>query len=232
MWDIIYLIKDLIHTRNFQHFINNRYDYDPRRLLIDRKLLSHITLSDGTMFHVTPDIETAMDAYKDYDISNLNNDSVVLDVGANIGGFTMRIARKVKHVYAVEPMMGEHLMRNIDLNNIKNASVFDYGVGDASGAEMVWHGAKKHVEMRTLKEIIDTCEHDPDFLKIDCEGCEHSISEQDLVGIQYIEGELHNFTGNHPFSVFCDMIHSCGFEYALDVHRGGVTAIIHACRSK
>ncbi|WP_236609057.1 FkbM family methyltransferase [Saccharolobus islandicus] len=62
----------------------------------------------------------------------LSKSDIVLDVGANIGAFTLNVAPKVKHVIAIEPEPNnfEMLKRNIKLNNFSNITLLNYAVSD------------------------------------------------------------------------------------------------------
>jgi tRNA G37 N-methylase Trm5 len=63
---------------------------------------------------------------------HLKEDDVVLDVGANIGAFTIRVARKVKRVIAIEsePQNFRLLLENIKINNIQNVLPINLAVSD------------------------------------------------------------------------------------------------------
>jgi len=53
-------------------------------------------------------INQVFNSYRFYDIKK---DDVVLDLGANIGAFSMFVSRNVNHVYAVEPVTTDILRK-------------------------------------------------------------------------------------------------------------------------
>lgn len=65
----------------------------------------------------------------------VTNQSVVADVGANIGTFTLPLARVAKEVHAFEPMERnvELLRKNIELNALHNVVVHPVAVGQEEG---------------------------------------------------------------------------------------------------
>jgi FkbM family methyltransferase len=69
--------------------------------------------------------------------SMVKEDSVCLDVGANIGCHTLTMAHRARHgrVYAFEPNppMFERLMFNIHLNNLKNVTALNLAISDNTG---------------------------------------------------------------------------------------------------
>jgi len=58
---------------------------------------------------------------------------VVLDLGANVGCFTLRAAQKAKHVYAVEPLYTDELVSNIALNEIPDKVSVIHMVSEVEG---------------------------------------------------------------------------------------------------
>jgi len=59
-----------------------------------------------------------------------------LDIGANIGYYVLlesKLVGEEGHVYAVEPVLGNLnvLKRNLQLNDVKNVSLFQFALGDA-----------------------------------------------------------------------------------------------------
>ncbi len=69
--------------------------------------------------------------------SLVKEDSVCLDVGANIGCHTLTMAHRARHgrVYAFEPnpLTFERLMFNIRLNNLRNVIPLNVAIGDHTG---------------------------------------------------------------------------------------------------
>lgn len=148
----------------------------------------------------------------------------VIDIGANIGCFSVLAAKIVGptgHVYAVEPEESTYrqLIRNIELNRLANVTPLKLAVGDTEGsitlhadtnrlfssifASVNGHvvkGEDQEVQVTTLEKLmnahgIERC----DYLKLDCEGAEHrivaSLSEPAAGRIDQITMELHKVPG-------------------------------------
>ena len=125
----------------------------------------------------------------------IKKNDVVIDIGANIGVFTIysSILSKNGRVYAYEPFKTHfnRLLENIKINNFNNVKAFNLAVCGSKGKRNLnisnissgmhsfffeGSGKKVSVEGTTLKEIFDfnkikKC----DFLKLDCEGAEYEI---------------------------------------------------------
>ena len=136
---------------------------------------------------------------KAYNHANLpiETHDIVVDIGANIGVFTLFAASRTKHpVYAFEPFPGsfEFLNRNIHTNGLDNVITHNVAVSDKigrvkcflseiSGGHLLFdHNIKgrldKYIEVAaiTLRRIMDDNNLERiDFLKLDCEGSEGSI---------------------------------------------------------
>lgn len=139
--------------------------------------------------------------FKIYDtlLHYVQDDAVVIDIGANIGVFSIKAARRANNVrvFSYEPMIGnnEMLKRNIMLNGLERfVTPFLMAVSDKKGEQEIFFtsgdsgGASFHnyksgenvssikVPCTTLSDIfkennINKC----DFLKMDCEGAEEAI---------------------------------------------------------
>lgn len=121
---------------------------------------------------------------------------IVVDVGANLGSFSLLAARVAGHVYAFEPGPREYelLRRNLERNRIGNVTAVAAAIGGADGtcvlhlgresalntvrADRVRGSAEGSVTVRqmSLKSVfeafgIERC----DLLKLDCEGAEYDI---------------------------------------------------------
>ena len=135
-------------------------------------------------------------AYTPSNLSIEANDTVV-DLGANIGVFTLFAARKTRSpVYAFEPFPEsfEYLSRNVQTNGLHNVIAHDKAVYDKIGtAKLFLHKSsgrhlispdyaktklERYVEVptTTLRQIMDGNNlKQIDFLKLDCEGSEATI---------------------------------------------------------
>jgi FkbM family methyltransferase len=126
----------------------------------------------------------------------LTNGDTVLDIGANIGWYTLLSASLVKEngrVFAFEPMPESRgqLIKNCALNKLENVKIFDFAVGRESGQASIFSASPKHIggaslfpanangmqshviQVRTLDEVIE--EHEirrVRLCKMDIEGSE------------------------------------------------------------
>lgn len=133
----------------------------------------------------------------------LDKERDVIDVGANIGFFTVMFAKKInnnKKVLSIEPTKKAlcRLKKNIELNEVNNKVVVFEGVATnnnenvevktilgkeeySSIGEMA-HAAilnekylTEKVQGLTIDELVEINEIDPGFIKVDVEGCEHLV---------------------------------------------------------
>jgi len=121
--------------------------------------------------------------------NELKNATVFVDIGANIGGYTIRAAKYCK-VYAIEPLPRNYKILKINekLNNVKINS-FNMAAGNKNGKIKLYYEPGAYgtpsvkrkqnyfieVEMKPLDEIIN--EESIDLLKIDVEGAEDLVLE-------------------------------------------------------
>ncbi|MFZ1937202.1 MAG: FkbM family methyltransferase [Thermoguttaceae bacterium] len=162
----------------------------------------------------------------------------VIDIGANIGAFTIRAARAVGpagQVIAVEPAREtfRQLQRNVELNHLTNAIAKHTAVGEAPGTATLhvahnsvftslYRGVAgqaasiEEVTVVTLDQLLDEngwnrC----DFLKLDCEGAEHAIvrgmSAATAAKIDQIGMELHDVEG-FDSATLIDKLKTFGFS--------------------
>jgi len=118
----------------------------------------------------------------------------------------MFVSKFVKHVYAVEPLWQDILIKNIKLNNIQNITVIDKALGN--GIINVTYNRKRTLVGSSLTELINLCGSHVDFLKCDCEGGEWCITKDELKNIRRIEMEVHdidNHTLEEYLNIFSDM---------------------------
>lgn len=132
---------------------------------------------------------------EEYDNKKLQigKDDTVIDIGAHIGLFTIYVSQFCTNgrIYCYEPIKENYdlLACNIELNNIKNATIFQNAVTDKSSLARIFlnqdaaaHSAftksSEYVDIMSvsLKDIIDSNKIEKcDLLKLDCEGSEYII---------------------------------------------------------
>jgi hypothetical protein len=154
----------------------------------------------GDLFYPSEGLSDVNEVYKDYDLHDLRKDDVVLDIGANIGGFTVYAAKRAKLVFAIEPVKAKELRANIELNNLNNVTVIEGALAFGSSSITIsWGNERREVQGYTFREILDMT-GPVDFFKCDCEGAEWTIDPRDLMGTRRLELELHRMGdyGKYP----------------------------------
>ena len=206
---IIRLIKYFYSAKNLPLFFTNWYllplSYFKVIKLNKGKV---INLNNGLRFKIVHFLdalgvkEVFLD--NDYQLDLPKNLKTVVDIGANIGAFSIYIANRFRksHLYSYEPSVSTYkiLTQNIKLNGLvgkispfrfavygKNTTIKLYNPGP-SGLRSIHHtrNETKYESVRTitLEKIfssnkITKC----DLLKIDCEGAEYEILENTSVGV-------------------------------------------------
>ncbi|MCR4328922.1 MAG: FkbM family methyltransferase [Candidatus Roizmanbacteria bacterium] len=129
------------------------------------------------------------------------NPNYFLDIGANIGTYTVWSAKYVNHVYAFEPSptIRERLNKNIELNHLNNVTVVDKAVSDTNGESCFFTNLRPdnmgvgkifragYEREEELKIVVETITLDSFFekyvmegvgvIKIDVEGAELKVIE-------------------------------------------------------
>ena len=166
----------------------------------------------------------------------LEKNDLVVDIGANIGVFTVYAALRTQNtVYAFEPFPSnfEALQQNIRANGLRNVKPYQYAVCDSNGTELlleteenqahrlkkVAHGEdEKYIEVpsTTLQDFMDKNHIEQiDFLKMDCEGSEglimKSLPKDYLQRIRKIVIEVHNETSKLKHDQIQKLLEDAGF---------------------
>lgn len=121
--------------------------------------------------------------------------NTIIDVGANIGLFTLRMKQiwPQARIIAVEPHPDNfsHLYEHIEINHVKNITALQKGISDRCGCFDLYISPRNiggHSMYKKSDRVVqvETCiladalamlgpENTCDLLKIDCEGCEYPL---------------------------------------------------------
>jgi len=149
---------------------------------------------------------------------------LVIDIGAHVGIFSTYASSLSKNgkIYSFEPLKENFKLLNFhkDLNNL-NITTSNFGIDGEVGKKIFYVNNKnsggnsliegkyktKKIEIETIK-LSDFCKKEKitkiDFLKIDCEGSEYSILENDEKFLSFtnkIIMETHPFEGKSVFKL-------------------------------
>lgn len=156
-------------------------------------------------------------------LAAIDDDSFVLDIGANIGWYSINMSRQNERakIWSFEPIPGTYqfLLRNLAFNHVKNCEAFPFGLSNSSGtvefhlnavgsvnaslAKLASGGA--YIVKAEVKRLDDlTLPKDPTVIKVDIEGAE----------LLFLQGAAVTIRRSAPI-VFCEMLRkwSAQFNY-------------------
>jgi FkbM family methyltransferase len=136
------------------------------------------------------------------------NDMVVIDVGANIGDSAIYFALNgARRIIALEPhpYLFSFALRNVRENNLEGKiELLNAGYGHDEeifvdeifnpGTELIPSQNGKKIKIYSLKSLIEKFSVDKVVLKMDCEGCEYNLLDEDnsiLAKFSQIQIEYH-----------------------------------------
>ena len=120
---------------------------------------------------------------------------VVLEIGANIGYYTILQSKKIGprgKIYAIEPEKDnfEYLKKNVKLNSLDNVTLFKQAIGDKNGELKIYAYAEGNlnspfkwgdhynrteiVKEQTIDKFLEG-KQDPNWIRMDVEGYEYNI---------------------------------------------------------
>jgi hypothetical protein len=189
------MLKDLYACKgDLQTWVNHRFK-DDDIIMVRKSITDYIVTTEGLKFGIEGQSELG-DLMTEYEFDDITEDDVVLDLGANVGGFSIRAAQKAKHVYAVEPLFYRELEKNIRLNNMQDKiTVLKVAIGGGSIIPLKYRDRSEDVKTCSLKDIRKYI-GPVTFLKIDIEGAEWGIPPEQFDGIKRIEFEAHGGTNS------------------------------------
>lgn len=185
----------------------------------------------------------------------IGENDVVVDIGANVGVFTIFAATKTKNkVYAYEPYIRNFEVLKKNTKGFSNVKCFSFAVSKKSGKEKLYldgdytvgilfnrniHGKlKKYVEVTTtsLEKIFeDNKLKKIDFLKMDCEGSEGDILKSTPINylkkIKKISLEFHDNVSSLKHDGIIKLLKSAGFVTKLNWQKGSFFGYIYRKRN-
>lgn len=178
------------------------------------------------------------------DFVPITKDSIVVDVGAHIGSFSIMAAKSAYKVLAFEPEPNNYRMlkKNMELNHLENMSIFEMAVSGISGYQDIYtyqggSSADYSLYKRGITNIktgrIPTISVEDiirredlpriDFLKLDCEGAEHdilrNISFETAAKILGIAMETHSVPPGFSIDI-PNRLRELGFEVKMSRNGG------------
>lgn len=163
----------------------------------------------------------------------------VVDIGANVGVFTLWAASRHREVKVValepSPWMCGFLRRNIAASGLTNVTVLQSAAGGTTGEGTLYsrggeafnslycrdvHGSTfvplARTEILALDDVLGRCDvHRCDLLKLDCEGAEYDIlmnaGPATLASIRRISLEYHVGLNDHTPEELVDFLAGRGF---------------------
>lgn len=154
----------------------------------------------------------------------INKESIVYDIGANIGVHTQAFAKSAKYVYAFEPNNNNFLLLDLNTTHDKNVTLYDYAISNKNGTtkieqyelgsvgnfgECKLSDIGQDCEMVTIDHLVNTKQIlPPNVIKIDVEGHEYPVFEGMRETIQ-----------NHLPIIFYEAMH-CDLASIYDMLNG------------
>lgn len=228
--NIKYLVKDFFnvyirHHCTFQEYINRRFKSN-KYTLVNNRLVNEVVTIDGFFIPLYQCNGTLEQVYNDYNFTDLRPSDNVLDIGAHIGAFSLKVAPYVNKVYSVEPLFYNELFVNMVRNKVHNMVPLEYSLSEYTKHSVKSMGREKTVNGATFKELLGMCEDKITFLKTDCEGGEWLIRKSSLSGIRRIEAEVHSFEGE-KLEDFVKMLENDNYRVEYE-KRSKKTWLVHA----
>jgi FkbM family methyltransferase len=173
--------------------------------------------------------------------------ATVIDIGANVGMFSLLAARSARLVHAFEPEPRNYDLIKQNCQGRSNIVIHNEAVGATDGTAQLSIGSSstafslyggaaqtRPVSVRTLSSVfsdydIEYC----DFLKLDCEGAEFPIlldSPTEIFNkIGLLAMEYHEHLSSHTHLDIVNRLRILGFQSAL-YHVSGTYGMIAAWR--
>jgi FkbM family methyltransferase len=214
----IYSSCNLLKLKNLKDYFNNKVDYFEFKY--NDKYVRLYGMKEGN-----GDIPGVF-VNNDYRFLNPENE-IVLDIGANIGDSSIYFAlANAKRVIALEPYPYSYnfALKNVNINNMNNKiMLLNAGYGFDSeikvdenkvtnaDSSLIMSEKGKSIKLFSLKSLISNYNlNDGLLLKMDCEGCEYNLLEEEndaLKKFKRMQIEYH-----YGYEKLIEKLDECGFN--------------------
>lgn len=144
-----------------------------------------------------------------YHLKDQHDPKVIFDVGANVGIFSLHAAALFPgcSIYAFEPSVENFDLLKTNTKDFKNINCFNMAVSNYDGIAYLTGDSDNtafKISAAPAGDVLHTCEtitlntflsahaiQNIDVLKLDCEGAEYDIVEEDLNCVRQVVGEYH-----------------------------------------
>ena len=107
-----------------------------------------------------------------YYVNRIQKEDIVVDLGANIGSYTLPAAQRCRHIFSLEPLFTETLRRNVLLNNLSNVTIVPFSLYTENVDCQEFKEKCKVIDFGKLLEIVG---QKVDVLRLDIGGAEWNI---------------------------------------------------------
>lgn len=219
------------------------------------------SLRSGAKLIITPNstdrkVFNEVWVYEEYNCKegfDIKNNDIVVDIGANIGTFSIYAANKAENVkvYSFEPVKDNYrkLIENRNMNTSLDIIPINKAVSSKAGKRKIflssancgghslfegWDIGKDSeiIQTTTLKNIFeDNNLTYIDFLKIDCEGGEFEIlesSKEILKRVKKISMEVHRISNDKNIYFLKSILEESGFDVEINTNSDGPLGMLYA----
>lgn len=220
---------------------------DPVRAAMDaakRRRIARMRLRDGTVIENVTGNYSLLDLVYEIFVKNVycrqvavQDNDVVVDIGANVGVFTLYAARRTcGEIFAVEPVpqLAAGLERNLHLNAVKHVRVVPCAIGGGEGVLDLasWGGTAPIISLQRFMDENQLGQID--FLKMDCEGAEGDVFQFTpppyLERVRKIALEFHDGTSSLGHTQLVKLLQELGFVTWLRTKPTSVFGYLYAER--
>lgn len=237
-------ITAIDQEKKASYFLDNKCIYIDSNM-IDNEII--IETYDNVKFFLKyynfPIIETFYNNVLEISTLADYKNKIVFDIGASIGETALYFSNKGAKVYAVEmdddifPIISEHMKINPHLSE----SIYPLHAALAHDGEIEYtldpehfidstifnsrfddyfnKGVKKTIKSYSIDGLMKLYKLDTvDYLKIDCKGCEFTLTKKDLENVQNLKIEYMKIEPSHDVLNLVQLIKDSGFQLRIFNH--------------